>query len=340
MRICAFTTSNMHILLEPDANDGGASSTPPTGEQAASPAVKTEEVDPRAELNARLAEIVKEHGSEETPDDGGEADVKLPEEDDKVVDEVEEEKGEETQEETDPEAPVPFHEHPRWKEQQAKLAEASEELKAAKPVVERMQKIENYCSRFNITEEQFAQALEMAALLNNDPALARERLAPTWEALSRYSGEVLPPDLAQKVKDAVIDKETAQEVAKLRAQSQLSEKRQQITAQQAAEARQQAISQAVVQWEQQKLVADPDYKNKAEEVADRFIALANQAPPRSTSEAVALADRALADVNKRRAARVQTPVNRPAINGKSVKPKLAPPQTALEAAQRAAARHM
>jgi len=84
--------------------------------------------------------------------------------------------------------PPPFHEHPRWKEVQAKLTETTKEVETLKPLATKQQQLDAYCTRFGITEDQMNDALKMAALLNNDPAEAYKALQPIWDALSRFSG--------------------------------------------------------------------------------------------------------------------------------------------------------
>ena len=325
------------LLLEPDAKDGGASSTPPIDENAVSSTEKASvnAEDLRAELNKTLAAIVEKH---EEPHE----EPKAPEE---PVAPVEE--GEPPAEATSAEAteddgkPPPFHEHPRWKEVQAKLTETTKEVETLKPLATKQQQLDAYCTRFGITEDQMNDALKMAALLNNDPAEAYKALQPIWDVLSRFSGEQLPDDLSQKVKDGLVDAETAKEMAALRARLSAAEKRREVEQKSAAEQHRASLVEAVNRWEQNKATTDPDFKQKAELVADRYVALVRAKQPGSPEAAVALAEQALADVNARLGVFLpKKAVVKAGPNGAAVRREQAPPKTALEAAQRAAAKYM
>ena len=88
------------------------------------------------------------------------------------------------------------------------------------------------------------------------------------------------------------------------------------------------------------MATDPDFKQKAERVADRYIALVRVQPPGTPEAAVALAEKALADVNAWLGVFIpKKPAGRPGPNGVTVRREMAPPKTALEAAQRALAKH-
>ena len=322
------------LLLEPDAKDGGDSSPSPADAKAVSSTetAAPEAADPRAELNKALAAIVEKH---EVPEEPVAPEAVAPEEP------QEEGKPSEPEPKAEPEAELPpFHEHPRWKELQAKMADTTRELESLKPLAERQQQVTDYCARFNISEEQMQDALRMAALLNNDPLEAQKALQPIWEALSRYSGERLPDDLAQKVKDGLVDEATAKEMATLRGRLAATEKRRELDQRSSAEQLVQAKVRAVNQWEANKMATDPDFKQKAELVADRYVALVRAKQPGSPEAAVALAEQALADVNARLGVFIpKKPAGRPGPNGVTVRREMAPPKTALEAAQRALAKH-
>jgi len=343
-------------LRAPDANTGGGSSPSPDAQAAPSAekavAKGTESAKPepdgaksgespapdRSELDAKLAEILKEHG------DDGEVAV----EEEKAEPEVEKpsdkaEEGTESKDEAESKE-VPFHEHPRWKEQQQKLADATRQLEDVKPLAEQYQRQAEYCERFGITETMVQDALRMAALLNNDPQEARKQLQPILEALDSYTGAKLPPDLAQKVKDGLVDEDTAKELQALRSRLQTTERKQEMTHRQAQEAaaaeRNARMRAAVTQWEQQKMVTDPDYKSKADLVTDRFIALVHEKPPRTPEEALALAEQALAAISKRVTGLVpKPPPVKGGINGASAKRVMPEFKSALEVAQWADRKH-
>lgn len=329
-------------LLAPDANDGGteSSTVSPTatavvdakGAESSSAESAPAEADvSRASLDTALAGILKKHeaaSDEETEDDGEvETDAALPEEtpEEEVTDEGNGDSEEEDTSDAD-DAKVPFHEHPRWKELQTKL-------KAAQADASRMSKIDTYCQQYGVTEDQVGQALEMAALLNNDPVEAYKRITELGTALASYAGDKLPADLEKAVKDGVVAPEYAKRMAKLEAEVNLMKRQGQIGQQRTAEQQRTAMVKSLNVWEQSVSSRDPDFKRKAELVEAKFVAMATKTLPRTSEEAVALADQAYSAVNKHLMGFAPAPAKRAGPNGSSKKP-LAEPKTAQEVVAR------
>src|SRR6266704_2912552 len=119
----------------------------------------------------------------------------------KVDEKAEDEKGEaatgEQATEAEPEkGPIPYE---RFEEVNTKYQQANEELERVKPLAEHHQKIVEYCTANNITQEQFSNLLEIQRLLNTEPEKALAKILPIVEAVQGFVGDRLPPDLQTKV---------------------------------------------------------------------------------------------------------------------------------------------
>lgn len=211
----------------------------------------------------------------------------------------------ESETQKDDEVPKEFHEHPAWKRIIGERNEARDKVSQLETSAKAHESLLSYCRERNITDEQFRDALEVVTLINSDPTKAYEKLRPIVEALETHTGKRLPEDLEKKVSEGVLDPETAQEVARLRAEKQFGAVRQQTAEQQQ---RQQAVAsmvQSLNDWDGNKRKTDPDFDKKAELVKGAFLALyqATDAqgrpinPIRTAQDAVALAEKAYADVN-------------------------------------------
>lgn len=142
------------------------------------------------------------------------------------------------------------------------------------------------------------------ALKRGDAFRARQLMAPIWEAVNNATGGVLPDDLAAEVQGQKLSYSRAQEIAVARAaaaqtarQGQVHRERQEAT--NAQQLRDGAVN-SVNDWERTKSASDPDWKLKAPEIMRSIkLSLLEGNKPKSPAEAVAMAERALADVNER-----------------------------------------
>lgn len=322
-------------LLAPDANDGGAASSTEPAVATATADAKTTESSPvenaaesgRAALDTTLAAVLKKH-EEAEPEEVTDGDAEDP---DEVPAEEETDASAEIVEEGDTEgekddAEVPFHKHPRWKELQTKL-------KAAEADATRMSKIDSYCQQYGVTEEQVGQALEMAALLNNDPLEAYNRLQELNKSLASYAGDQLPADLEKAVKDGVVAPEYAKRMARLEAEVNMMKLQGQRGQQRSVEQQRMDMVKAINTWGQTVSGRDPDFARKQPLVEAQFAALVQKTVPRSVEQAVALADQAYVFVNKHLSGFVQAPARRAGPNGSSKK-TLAEPKTPQEVVAR------
>ena len=191
---------------------------------------------------------------------------------------------------------LPFHNHPRWKEVNAKLKEAE-------PAAEQYRKITTFMETNGLSQHEMVDGFRIMAMMKQDPAEAYKTLKGYVDKLAPFAGEVLPEELAKRVDDGFDSPETAKELARLRAQQDFNAARQQEELQrreqqQAAE-RTHAMVSAVQAWEEAEKAKDPDWSEKYEMVNDRVIALLRTERPASPSDAIKIAQRALADVNAR-----------------------------------------
>ena len=191
---------------------------------------------------------------------------------------------------------LPFHNHPRWKEVNAKL-------KDAEPAAEQYRKITNFMETNRLSQQEMVDGFKIMAMMKQDPAEAYKALKGYVDKLAPLAGEVLPDDIKRRVDDGFDSPETAKELASLRAQQEFQAIRQQDMSQrqeqqQAAE-KQQAVISAVESWEKSEEAKDPDWSAKYEMVQDRVMALLRTERPASPSEAIEIARRALSDVNAR-----------------------------------------
>lgn len=150
--------------------------------------------------------------------------------------------------------------HPRFREV---LAERDGYQKDA----EQFREITRYMDEQGLSHDEVADAIELSALLRNDPAAAREVVQKIAEALDGTLGNVLSDDLKAKVDSGEMTEEAALEVSRARAKTTRSERRvetvtaaQQRTQDEAAmRERNTGILKAVGTWEAEQLKLDPDF---------------------------------------------------------------------------------
>ena len=311
---------------------------------APSPEKPSPEGDGRAALDAKLAEVLKKHEPPPEPEpepepETGSKPVEETEPDEDSVAKAEPEDSAEAQASpTDgaDEQAVPFHEHPRWKELQTQHKEALTRLQAAETQLKSEQ---DFREQHGITEEQWQAGLGMMATLNSDPAKFLSQIQPYLEYAAKVTGNLLPEDLAKRVEEGLDSKETAQALAKARAELERVKSASQHYQASQAQRLQSEIATAVQTWEDGQRKLDPDYTAKFDMIEGRFLALQRAKPPRNPQEAVALAQRAYDDTIAwlRRAS--PKPASAKPLDARSSPTKLAPPKTVQEAVARAMAKY-
>lgn len=202
--------------------------------------------------------------------------------------------------------PEEFHKHPAWQRIIEERDEAKKQLETVKAGAEANQSLLRFCQERSISEQQFQSVLELASLVNTDPSKALEQLKPIVENLEAQTGKKLPTDIQKKVDEGLLDPETAAEVARLRAERGLSEKRQQVATQTEQQRSLASTVQALNDWNKAMLKSDPDFGKKVEMVKGIFLSLFNAVdasgrpinPIRHPQDAVALVEKAYKTVNE------------------------------------------
>lgn len=203
-----------------------------------------------------------------------------------------------TQQTEEDDSKLPFHNHPRWKQ-------VIQERDTYKGAAVQLNQVFQYMAQNNLSSQEVEKGMEIMALMKNNPLAALEALRPHYDGLRQFAGEALPQDIAHKVQEGFIDRETAVELAKQRnqaaflAQQQHRQQQQQVEYLQQQQLRQhsESIASTVNSWESQMKTRDPDYSHKSSLINDRVRVLLTQYQPRTPQEAVQLAEKAYADVN-------------------------------------------
>lgn len=195
----------------------------------------------------------------------------------------------------DDDAKLPFGKHPRF---QALIKERNE----LRGPAEQFGKIEAFMKQSNLTPNEVVEGFQVMALMRNDPDRAVSVLLDYARGIQEARGHILPPDLQTQVQDGRVDEPTARELSRLRAEQRAAQEREAALRQaqqaQQVEAVRTDVASAVQQWEQLVRQKDPDFAAKERMVHDRVRAIVSETgqAPRDRSEALALVERAYADV--------------------------------------------
>lgn len=220
----------------------------------------------------------------------------------------------------DADVPKEFAKHPAWQRIMRERDEARTEAAKTKELAKAQDSLYDYCRQNHITEQQFKEGLNIISLVNTNPEKAYELLQPTIQQLEAHLGVRLPEDIQKKVSEGLLDPETGKELARLRAEKAFGKNSAQATEAQRAQANVRAMAEGLNEWDKNKTTADADFEKKRSEVMERYLYLLNEVDARgqkinltrTPQEAVALAERALADVNTRWTARAPKPAPRKA----------------------------
>lgn len=286
------------VLLNPDANTDGSSSTPSDDNGGAPSTPDSPDANaPEVPEDPESPEDSSPEGGE-PPSDEPEPEVEEPEGDPEDATPVVTDKPEDTK--------LEFHKHPRFQELVTEKNAAKTEVDNLRPQAERSRILDSYLSTNGITGQDLTRALEYLRLYKTDPDKAYELMRPEWEALQTIRGERLPPDLEAQVASGM-DATTARELARLRVQSQRQQQFSQQNETVAAQQHELMINSSFNAWDTMKRGMDPDFKPKAgatapdgkwELVSTKLLSLRQEHPPRSTMEAQQLAQQAYDSVSK------------------------------------------
>jgi hypothetical protein len=190
---------------------------------------------------------------------------------------------------------LPFHNHPRWKE-------LLSERDSFKSRAEQYDKVEQYMVKNQLSPQEVAEGFQVMSLLKHNPVEAYKVLSGHLSRLAPLVGESLPEDISRRVDNGDVDIESAKELAKVRAQANLLAQQQQLGVverqNQEYNAKQTQVRDAVMAWESNIKQRDPDYSAKQKFIMDKVRIMIGNESPNSTQEAIAMVERAYADVNE------------------------------------------
>lgn len=243
---------------------------------------------------------------------------------------------------------LPFNTHPRWKEVIAQRdtavtesAQYKQQYETLKPLADRHTEIATFCEQNRILPQEFTELLQIRALMNNDPGKALEKILPVVTTLQAMAGNGIANDLQQKVRDGLLDEDSAKEITKLRAQSQHKELTQRQTAEQQQRAVVAQMETSVTSWFTSKKTADTAFEKKVPMVNGLFSTLCQQTPPATPAQVTALLEKAYEQVNSTLAQFAPAPARRRApLNSNASRTTPAEPKTIDEFADQAIERLM
>ena len=247
-----------------------------------------------AEVIARAANAhstSEEEATEDSPDPETAENGSTPDDDQASKDEAGKVEGEQPKQ-----ADVPFHKHPRWQEQVAKVKELSQTVETLKPKAEIVQELVEATGG----EEGFESLRQLAHSYAHDPANAVPLLEQLLKDARERGGLVLQSeDLKQRVADGLLDEQAAIEVEQARVQKKTQAQQSQVQQQQAVEANRRQMVKALNDVEQDYASRNPDYAAMADQVKDRLLAIVTQQMPANSAEAVEAFKQACDDVRGR-----------------------------------------
>ena len=232
-------------------------------------------------------------------------------------------------------------------EQRERLRQTTEQAEQYRKGHEQYSAIEGYMKENDLRPQDVVEALQIAAAFNRNPAEAAKMLQPKMEVLQRYTGEVLPEDLQQRVSVGELSPEDAKQIVLQRNENARLRQEQERTSAQQQQREQEQQTQAVrasmanaantVQAHLQK--TDPDYAKKASFIEDRVAVLIQHYRPRTAEQAAQIVQQAHQDVTRHMTSATSRPQVRPGPSssqgaGKNTSPS--EPESMLEAMERAA----
>lgn len=237
----------------------------------------------------------------------------------------------------------------RFQQVRAQNQRLKDQVASVQPSAQQFEKLQTFMQSNELDARSAANALRIAALVQGaingrvDPTSVVQELTHWADQLKGLTGDRLPVDVQQRLDDGSIDENTAKELARLRAQSGVQQRRTELDRQtlttQATQATAEHIYSALQAWEQSVRTRDPDYSRKAKLVETtakslRLERYGNGMPP-TVEMAQALAQEAYDIVTRELAAAlpqqqsVRAPLNGATSSKSTVRTE---PKTSLEAA--------
>ena len=196
-----------------------------------------------------------------------------------------------------------------YRESKEKVTQITAQLEQATVEAGYYRKFVGFLDENRISQEEANELFNIGALMKNDPMKALELITPYYNDLLHITGNVLPPDLQEQVKQGYITKDKALELSRLRVGGQTKQtiEQERTTYQQQRDADRQRNEQvstmqgAISEWERNWSSSDPDYAKKKDRVLDRVELLLVRAQkngtlPKTTDEAIRLANQAKTEV--------------------------------------------
>lgn len=239
----------------------------------------------------------------------------------------------------------------RFKYLSDKVKAKDGEVESLRPKAAEFDKIDTFIKQAGLSNDEVGEVLQIGALLKSDIPKAYERIAPIWNALQSYMGNVLPPDLKQQVDQGYITEVHARELVKARnGEATARRQAETLTARQQADQQQREIMEAtgktvsaIETWEAAKAAKDPDWHEKQAEVSELVeLAIRKKTDELkrpwfpTSDEAIKLSEDALKTVEKRMKRFAPKPAEIKTVTGGASTRSTAAPKTMLEVVRMAA----
>ena len=299
--------SKWWLMLSPDANDGGDSSTTPDANGTDSSTVQDTDA---KENDQQVEEKVEEAETSEQAEQSEESSTE------ETTEQKTEEEGKETKSEEQEEAkPVidkvgdeklDFSSHPRFAELVTEKNRYKDELASVKPQAERMAALDSFVTQNGITGPELQNALQYLQLKRSDPAKAFALIKQDYELLAQYNGEVLPPDLQAEVAAGTLSPERAKQIVQAEARQRHQEFVQRTQGMNQQQQQVAVVQGAINAWDSAKRAVDPDFHPKAAgqpdgiyELVDVKLAHARvKNPPQTAAQAQAQVEQVYTEVKQ------------------------------------------
>lgn len=223
---------------------------------------------------------------------------------------------------------VPFNKHPRF---QALVREKNE----LRPDAANFRTLKAFMAENALSDADVADALVTRALVNSDPVAAWQRLKPMVEQLLLAAGEILPPELEQRVQAGEIPRDMAVQFSRQQAQTRSLAQRQQFD-QQAAQTRAQREAEAsrmdaAAAWERDRLAKDPNFAAKQPEIMKEVVWLQKvEGVPQNAEGVKLMLEKAYRSVSARMRKPAQKSTPRPSAVSQGANTKPAKAATTLD----------
>lgn len=273
----------VRLLLTPDGNTGGDSSSSSDGNGAES---STAEQDGNNATEGEEQEASQSEGNTEESSEQGTGEQEAGDQ------ENNQQEGEVEQEAADKKEKENFIPRERFDEVNTKYVTTEAKVKQLEPLAQQATVLNDYMRDNNISTQEFQSALVYLRNLKNDPAAAFAMLKPTYEQLAQLNGEVLPADLQAEVAAGTLPLERAKQIAKGQAQEGYQKARSQWQQQGQQQGSQAVVAQSTQLWVQTKQSIDPDLKEGTPLWEQTDLVLRSLPPANNAQEAMANCEKA------------------------------------------------